>query len=50
VAAGMPEATIAGAVLLALGIGIQNFPEGIAISMPLRRLGLSRRKSFLYGQ
>jgi len=50
VAAGLPEATIAGAVLLALGIGIQNFPEGIAISMPLRRLWLSRRKSFLYGQ
>lgn len=46
---GMPEATIAWAVLLAVWIGIQNFPEGIAISMPLRRLGLSRNKSFLYG-
>lgn len=50
VAAWLPEATIAGAVLLALGIGIQNFPEGIAIAMPLRRLWLSRKKSFLYGQ
>tara|TARA_B110000238_G_scaffold197104_1_gene239064 strand:- start:393 stop:1268 length:876 start_codon:yes stop_codon:yes gene_type:complete len=50
VAAGIPEASIAGAVALAIGIGIQNFPEGIAVSMPLRRLGLSRFKSFWYGQ
>lgn len=50
VAAGIPEATIAGAVTLALGIGIQNFPEGIAVAMPLRRMGLSRSKSFMYGQ
>lgn len=50
VAAGIPEASIAGAVTLAIGIGIQNFPEGIAVSMPLRRMGMSRRKSFMYGQ
>lgn len=50
VAAGIPEASIAGAVTLAIGIGLQNFPEGIAVSMPLRRMGLSRRKSFFYGQ
>ncbi len=50
VAAGVPEASIAGAVALAIGIGIQNFPEGIAVSMPLRRMGMSRRKSFMYGQ
>lgn len=50
VAAGIPEASIGGAVALALGIGLQNFPEGIAVAMPLRRMGLSRRKSFLYGQ
>ena len=50
VAAGVPEASIAGAVALALGIGIQNFPEGIAISMPMRRQGVSRFKSFWYGQ
>jgi ZIP family zinc transporter len=50
VAAGIPEASIAGAVILALGIGIQNFPEGIAVAMPLRRMGVSRRKSFWYGQ
>ncbi|MGB4958936.1 MAG: ZIP family metal transporter, partial [Saprospiraceae bacterium] len=41
VAAGIPEASIAGAVVLALGIGIQNFPEGIAVSMPLKRMGMS---------
>lgn len=50
VAAGIPEATIAGALTLAIGIGIQNFPEGIAVSMPLRRMGMSRWKSFMYGQ
>jgi ZIP family zinc transporter len=50
VAAGIPEASIAGAVTLAIGIGIQNFPEGIAVSMPLRRMGVSRWKSFMYGQ
>ncbi|MCE7039586.1 ZIP family metal transporter [Dyadobacter sp. CY312] len=50
VAAGIPEASIAGATILAIGIGLQNFPEGIAVSMPLRRMGMSRRKSFMYGQ
>ena len=50
VAAGIPEASIAGAVTLAIGIGIRNFPEGIAVSMPLRRMGMSRWKSFMYGQ
>lgn len=50
VAAGFDGATLGGAVALAIGIGIQNFPEGIAVSMPLRRQGLSRWKSFNYGQ
>ena len=50
VAAGIPEASITGAVALALGIGIQNFPEGIAVSMPMRRQGVSKLKSFWYGQ
>ena len=50
VAAGIPEASIGGAVALALGIGIQNFPEGLAVSMPLRRQGVSKFKSFWYGQ
>ena len=42
--------TLLGAVALAIGIGLQNFPEGAAVSIPLRREGLSRSKSFLYGQ
>ena len=50
VAAGFDGATIGGAVALAIGIGLQNFPEGFAVSMPMRRQGASRRKSFLYGQ
>jgi zinc transporter, ZIP family len=49
-ALGIPEASVAGAVVLAIGIGLQNFPEGMAVSMPLRRMGMSRRKSFFYGQ
>jgi len=49
-AAGIPSATFAGAAALALGIGIQNFPEGLAVSVPLRREGVSRIKSFWYGQ
>lgn len=48
--AGFPQATIAAAAALAIGIGIQNFPEGLAVSAPLRREGLSRWKSFLLGQ
>lgn len=50
-AAGEPStATIGGAVALAIGIGLQNFPEGTAVSMPLRREGMSRFKSFSIGQ
>lgn len=43
-------ATILSALGLALGIGIQNFPEGTAVSVPLRREGLSRTKAFFLGQ
>lgn len=50
VAADLPSATIGGAIALAIGIGIQNFPEGTAVAMPLRREGLSQKKSFLLGQ
>ena len=50
VAAGLPSATLGGAVALAIGIGIQNFPEGTAVSMPLRREGMSRGKAFFMGQ
>ena len=46
---GIEGATIEAAIILALGIGIQNFPEGSAVSLPLRREGLSRFKSFLFG-
>lgn len=50
VAAGFPSATLPAAVALAIGIGIQNLPEGLAVSVPLRRDGMSRLKSFWYGQ
>jgi len=50
VASGSSQASLAGAMALAIGMGIQNLPEGMAVSMPLRRDGYSRRKSFLYGQ
>ncbi len=50
VAAGLPSATLAGAIALALGIGIQNLPEGLAVSMPLRRENVPMFKSFWYGQ
>lgn len=46
----LESATFASAVALAVGIGLQNFPEGMAVAMPLRREGMSRLKSFWYGQ
>jgi ZIP family zinc transporter len=49
-AAGLESATLAGAIALAIGIGIQNFPEGTAVSVPLRRENFSRLRSFWYGQ
>lgn len=49
-ALGLPSATVAGAIALAIGIGIQNFPEGAAVSVPLRREGMSRWKAFGAGQ
>ena len=42
--------TIGSAIALAIGIGIQNFPEGFAVSMPLRRQGVSKFKSWQWGQ
>lgn len=50
VASGLPGATLPAAIGLAIGIGLQNFPEGIAVAMPLRGEGMSRVKSFWYGQ
>ena len=41
--------TMAGALVLAVGIAIQNFPEGAIISMPLRNVGVSRPRAFWYG-
>ncbi len=35
---------------IAIGIGLQNIPEGLAVSMPLRKEGMSRMRSFMYGQ
>ena len=46
---GLDGATILSAITLAIGIGIQNFPEGAAISLPMRREGNSRLKSFIIG-
>jgi ZIP family zinc transporter len=45
-----PTAAVLAAISVSLGIGIQNFPEGAAVSIPLRQEGLSRTRSFLYGQ
>ena len=49
-ACGTSGTSLTGAIALAVGIGIQNFPEGLAISAPLRREGLSKFKSWWYGQ
>ncbi len=46
---GLPGATTLAAIGLALGIGLQNFPEGCAVSLPLRQAGMSRIKAFLIG-
>lgn len=50
VAVGVGSSSITGAIALAIGIGLQNFPEGAAVSIPLRREGYTRTKSFMYGQ
>ncbi|HEX6324310.1 MAG TPA: ZIP family metal transporter [Vicinamibacterales bacterium] len=50
VAAGFESATLAAAIALAIGIGIQNCPEGTAVAVPLRREGMSRAKAWWYGQ
>ena len=44
------QVSLASAIALAVGIGIQNFPEGVAISLPLRREGMSMGRSFWFGQ
>ena len=47
---GLPGATTLSAIMLAVGIGLQNFPEGSAVSIPLLREGMNRKKAFFYGQ
>ncbi|MBU2213544.1 ZIP family metal transporter [Patescibacteria group bacterium] len=47
---GSDAVTLASAIALAIGIGIQNFPEGFAVAAPLRREGMSAVKSVWYGQ
>ena len=49
-AGGYTPETLMGAVTIAVGIGFQNFPEGAAVSLPLRRDGCTRLRSFLIGQ
>jgi ZIP family zinc transporter len=49
-AAGLPGASVGAALALAIGIGLQNFPEGAAVSIPLRREKMSRGKAFMIGQ
>ena len=48
--AAQAQTLMLGGVALAIGIGLQNFPDGMAVSMPLRRDGMGRFKSFMYGQ
>ncbi len=50
IANGITDGSLMSALAIAIGIGLQNFPEGAAVSIPLRREGLSRRRSFFYGQ
>ena len=49
-AANQTPAALTAAWMLAIGIALQNFPEGAAVSLPLRREGMSRSKAFFYGQ
>lgn len=47
---GASAEALMGAITIAVGIGLQNFPEGAAVSLPLRREGFPRKRSFFYGQ
>ncbi len=47
---GYTTESLMGAISVAVGIGLQNFPEGAAVSVPLRREGCSGKKSFFLGQ
>lgn len=45
----MSGGALAGAIALAIGMGLQNFPEGAAISLPLKAQGVKSSKAFVYG-
>lgn len=47
--AGEAGISLAGAIVLSIGIAIQNFPEGAIISMPLAAEGVSKKRAFIYG-
>ena len=47
---GYTKEALMGAITIAMGIGLQNFPEGAAVSLPLLREGYSKRRSFFWGQ
>ena len=49
-AEGYSTEALMGAITIAMGIGLQNFPEGAAVALPLRREGYSAKRSFLLGQ
>ncbi len=49
-AAGISGATMVGAIMLAIGIGIQNFPEGTAVAVPLMHEGMPKGRAFFWGQ
>lgn len=44
------QQALTAAWMLAIGVGLQNFPEGAAVSLPLRREGMSRPMAFFWGQ
>ena len=46
---GIDGTSLVSAIMLSVGIGLQNFPEGAAISLPIRQSGMGRGKAFLYG-
>ena len=46
----LAQQLMVGAIALAFGMGFQNFPEGLAVAIPLRREGMGRFKAFMYGQ
>ena len=50
VSIGLQGTSVLSAIMLTMGIGLQNFPEGACVSIPLRRDGMSRLRSFMLGQ